>query len=400
MISYYGYTISPNQIETGEGFLICRNVPIARTGDQKYLGSEIGMTGKDSGKVVIVHRPPEEVFSDAAIASFEGKPVTNDHPPDLIGPDDVEIYGKGHVEVVRKGTGEWNGYLIGDVHIHSRELIEAVKNGKREISCGYSCEYEDNGDGTYTQRNIRGNHVAVVDRGRAGKRAAILDSKIIEPAEKTARKENNMKRKALLKFFGMAAKDRTPEEIEEMAMDAEKAIAESDAAEEEPVVKDPAPADDKELQMDEAILDKLAERVMEKMKTRQAAEEDKDPMQEMIEKLAGEAQTGNGVDTEETHVVPAEEMDKICGMDSAMAAAILKTMQPAVASIQDVKQRNAVADALIQCVTTKDGDIAKLVQAAQKAAKNRAQDASAINIDAIQASYDALNPHRRRKETE
>ena len=38
MISYYGYTISPNQIETGEGFLICRNVPIARTGDQEYLG--------------------------------------------------------------------------------------------------------------------------------------------------------------------------------------------------------------------------------------------------------------------------------------------------------------------------------------------------------------------------
>ena len=37
MLSYYGYTISPNQIETGEGFLICRNVPIARTGTQEYM---------------------------------------------------------------------------------------------------------------------------------------------------------------------------------------------------------------------------------------------------------------------------------------------------------------------------------------------------------------------------
>ena len=44
MIQYYGYTISPNQLETGEGFLICRNVPIARTGDQDYLGAEIGLT--------------------------------------------------------------------------------------------------------------------------------------------------------------------------------------------------------------------------------------------------------------------------------------------------------------------------------------------------------------------
>ena len=43
MLVYYGYTVSPNQVETGEGFLICRNVPIARTGSQKYLGREINL---------------------------------------------------------------------------------------------------------------------------------------------------------------------------------------------------------------------------------------------------------------------------------------------------------------------------------------------------------------------
>ena len=71
MITYYGYTISPNQLETGEGFLICRNVPIARTGTQDYLGTEVG---KDTQDVVTVNRPEEEVFSPAAMASFEGKP--------------------------------------------------------------------------------------------------------------------------------------------------------------------------------------------------------------------------------------------------------------------------------------------------------------------------------------
>ena len=40
MITYYGYTISPHQLETGEGFLICRNVPNARTGEQDYTGDE------------------------------------------------------------------------------------------------------------------------------------------------------------------------------------------------------------------------------------------------------------------------------------------------------------------------------------------------------------------------
>ena len=93
MIQYYGYTISPNQIETGEGFLICRNVPISRTGDQEYMGWEIGIPGAGGGQIVTVHRPPEEVFSTAALASFEGKPVTNDHPPVLIGPDRRRVGG-------------------------------------------------------------------------------------------------------------------------------------------------------------------------------------------------------------------------------------------------------------------------------------------------------------------
>ena len=227
MIQYYGYTISPNQIETVEGFLICRNVPIARVGDQEYLGREIGLTGSDAGRIITVHRPPEEVFSDAALASFEGKPVTNDHPPDLIGPDDVSFYEKGHAQVIRRGTDEWQGYMVADLHIHDRELIDAIQNGKREISCGYQCDYVPEGDGTYSQKNIRGNHVAVVDRGRAGRRAAILDSEkdsqqaINRPERRTMRKKG-----LFFKLFGQAVKDKSPEEIERLAMDAADAFEE------------------------------------------------------------------------------------------------------------------------------------------------------------------------------
>ena len=62
MLAYYGYTISPNQLETGEGFLICKNVPIARTGTQDYLGSELGLSGGDSSQIIAVIRSPDEVF--------------------------------------------------------------------------------------------------------------------------------------------------------------------------------------------------------------------------------------------------------------------------------------------------------------------------------------------------
>lgn len=406
MIQYYGYTISPNQIETGEGFLICRNVPIARTGDQEYLGREIGLTGQDAEKVITVHRDPEEVFSQATLASFEGKPTTNNHPPDLIGPDDVGMYEKGHAQNVRRGAGEWADYILADLHIHDRELIDAIQGGKREISCGYECDYVDNGDGTFSQKNIRGNHVAVVDRGRAGKRAAILDSNTIKnPAEKPPERKANMK-KQILQLFGLAAKDKTPEEIAKLAMDAAEAMEEE---ENKAPAADPAketkyePYKEKLYEsIDDAALDGLVEKIMAKMAAKKAVEEgmeDKDPIEATIEQLTGgeaEVQPGGGSeDGEEAHVVPAEEMDKTCGMDKALAAGILKAMRPTVAAIKDPKQRQAVSDALIKCVTAKDSasDIAKILSATQKNAQHAKDSKPAMDIDKIQAAYDRMNPH-------
>ena len=61
--------------------------------------------------MLAVHRRPEEVFSEATMASFEGKPVTNDHPPGIIGPDDVRLYEMGHAENIRRGTGDLAEYI-------------------------------------------------------------------------------------------------------------------------------------------------------------------------------------------------------------------------------------------------------------------------------------------------
>lgn len=407
MISYYGYELSPNQIETGEGFLICKNVPIARTGEQSYMGSEIGLDGADAGKVFRVFRPPEEVFSKAAMASFEGKPLTNDHPPGLIGPDDVSIYEKGHVQNVRKGSGEWEGYVLADLHVHDQELIDAIQSGKREISCGYDFDPIKNEDGTYTQHNIRGNHVAVVERGRAGKRAAILDSDKNFTAAAPPERKGNMKSK-FLELFGLAASGKTSDEIKQMALDAADAMDEETPAA-EPEKEPETPAKDEKPEtpaFDESVIDGIVEKVLAKMMAKKAEEEmhDEDPIGEVIEKLTGgEAEVqpgGEAEDGEEAHVVPAEEMDsKDCGMamDKAMAAGILKAMRPTVAAIKDDKQRKAVSDALIKCVTAQDAanDIANIMQAAQANAKAKAK--PAMDMDNIQASYDALNPHKRKE---
>lgn len=397
MIQYYGYTISPNQIETGEGFLICRNVPISRTGDQEYMGWEIGIPGAGGGQIVTVHRPPEEVFSTAALASFEGKPVTNDHPPVLIGPDDVKTYEMGHAQNVRRGEGEWEEYTLADLHIHDRELIDAVQSGKREISCGYECEYVPNGDGTYTQRNIRGNHVAVVERGRAGKRAAILDSDK-KKAKEPERKGNMNKKGLFFKLFGQAVKDKSPEEIEQMAMDAAAAL------EAEKPADGQAEGQKEESASDEAVIDAIAEKILAKLEEKGACkkkEETKDALDAALEKLTEGGDPGQAGETEKTSGDTEKETRTGTGMDRSTAAGILKAMRPAVAAIKDEKERLAVSDALIRLVMAEDtqDDISAVLKASQANGKKAAVNMVTVDTDAIQDAYDAMNPHRGRKET-
>ena len=91
MLAYYGSRISEHMTQTPEGFLICHDVPINRTGRQQYLRREIGLEGDG---LVTVYRDEDEVFSKAALASFEGKPVTQDHPPCAVEPHNFGMYSK------------------------------------------------------------------------------------------------------------------------------------------------------------------------------------------------------------------------------------------------------------------------------------------------------------------
>ena len=168
MIAYYGSTISKHMTQTPEGFLICRDVPIARIGTQDYLARELGLDGEPD-RPVTVERRPEDVFDPVAIASFEGKDVTYTHPPEMLAPENQSSYSKGHAENVRR-EGD---FLVADLHLKDPTLISEVRNGiLREVSCGYLCDYTPSGAG-YRQTNIRGNHIAIVPRGRAGHDVAI-----------------------------------------------------------------------------------------------------------------------------------------------------------------------------------------------------------------------------------
>ncbi|WP_313583336.1 DUF2213 domain-containing protein [Lacrimispora sp.] len=386
MLAYYGYTISPNQIETGEGFLICRNVPIARTGSMDYLESELNPTGSSS-KMVKVLRSPEEVFSPAALSSFEGKPVTNEHPPELLTAETCSFYAKGHAQNVRKGEGEWNDCVMADLHVQDENLIREVQEGKREISCGYECTWLENGDGTYSQHNIRGNHIAVVSRGRAGKNVAILDSEKRIEATWPERKDI-MKKSSLFKLFVRAAKDASPEELESMAADAAEALGGETKA--EPVMP-PAKEEVKDFSSLDAKLDKL----MDLLSAKKEPEVDQDPLEGLIEALTGgEGDPASGA---EAKVIPAEELDKATGTaDKAVMAEVIKKLRPVIAGIKDSADKKAVTDSLIAYLTDKDSvsEIAKIAAATQKNASRLTDKQPGIDLDACQSAYDAMNPHK------
>lgn len=162
--------------ETQDGYLV-GSLRCARTGIQDYLGVELGLPTMD---VISVYRPESEVFSRDSLASYANKPISDDHPPEFVTADNWKQYGKGDIgsDVVRDGEFVSVSYKIMD-----GDTIAKVKAGKAEVSMGYMAEIEfadgvtpDGEPYQAIQKNIRINHLAIVDRGRAGSECGFSDS--------------------------------------------------------------------------------------------------------------------------------------------------------------------------------------------------------------------------------
>ena len=241
-ITYFAEPISANIAETPDGYWICRNAIIGRSGFQTYKAGEIadpeGLLGdryRDDEELQL-WRDPKEVFSDATISSFEGKSLTLGHPDDLLNPDTDRNHNVGHAQNVRKGTepldsGNWP--LLADLIVKDRTAIDAIRSGERELSSGYTYKLAREGY-RWDQREILGNHVALVPKGRAGPEARINDA--------APEKESSMSFLDRIKALGFQAfaKDAKPEDLT-------KALEELKAPEESPrsIAADAAPKDDK-----------------------------------------------------------------------------------------------------------------------------------------------------------
>ena len=181
---------------SSEGFLKVHGI-VARTGVLYYQDA----SGKVRGELI----PPDELFAEDSLSTLGGKPLTDDHPRDakgapiLVTPANSAAHTRGTVG--NDITGDRKAGMVRiTIDVHQAGAIGKIDAGKRELSSGRTIDRIDETPGVWDpqtqtywigaeatgrkgvrfdaiQRGFGHNHVALVDRGRAGKQVAIrMDS--------------------------------------------------------------------------------------------------------------------------------------------------------------------------------------------------------------------------------
>ncbi|WFU07654.1 DUF2213 domain-containing protein [Rhizobium sp. CB3090] len=160
---------------TGDGYLVA-DARIARTGIQNYLGAEVG---RPEMRTVRVYRPGAEVFSEDTLKSAAHRPVTNEHPPEMVTSANWKTYSVGQTGDEIAGEGI---FIRVPLMVSDEAAIQDIESGKQELSAGYVCDLDFTAGVTpageaydAVQKNIRINHIAIVRRGRAGSKVRIGD---------------------------------------------------------------------------------------------------------------------------------------------------------------------------------------------------------------------------------
>lgn len=164
------------------GWYEVKRNPISRVGVFQYLGKNIPLPGFLPDKMYNVYRPAEELSDPEAIDSFRLLPWIDDHA--IMGVRDSGYMGaeeKGIHGVIGQDVLFEDDTLYGNIKLFSNRMGELIESGKRELSVGYRCRYE-NSSGVWKgkpydviQRTLRGNHLALVASGRMGPEVAVLD---------------------------------------------------------------------------------------------------------------------------------------------------------------------------------------------------------------------------------
>lgn len=224
-------------------FWLIENNPLSKVGVFPYLGRQIS-PDLEPDKIYQVLRPEEELSNPETLESFKLIPLVDEHT--MLGTKDgmQTAEEKGVHGVTGTNVKFKDGLITDDLKIFSETLKDEIKSGKKDLSVGYYCRY-DLTPGDYQgqhydaiQRDVRVNHIALVDEGRMGKDVRVMDERITFDTLSEIlqqQKENNMKLKGKRKKFAMDADVDKRELIREVMAIAAKPNDDFEGGEEEKI---------------------------------------------------------------------------------------------------------------------------------------------------------------------
>lgn len=334
------------------------NNPISKVGVYPYLGKQIS-DELIPDKIYMVYRPKEELASTDCIESFKLQPIIDEHTmlgnePGLVAAEKKGVHGViGENVWFDEKDGE--GVLKANLKVFSKSLMDTIDNVKKDISLGYRCVYELS-SGIFAgvkydaiQRNIRGNHLAIVHEGRMGREVAVLDHMKFTFDSK--------------ELFTMATK-----KLADQIKFAQDSLAEAKALQ----------AKMKEAK-DEGGLADLASKIetitslleeLKSMEEKEASKAAKDAEAEAAKTEAGKAADADKDDDKDDKGMDADKDDdkddKKAGMDAAAVAKMIQDSQKAM--LATVAKRDELVKKLVPFIGTFDHATKTLGQTAEYAA--------------------------------
>lgn len=190
--------LTSNREYDHNGWFEVKNNPISKAGLFPYRGIEL-LSGNqeidnqiDKNKIYTIYRPIEELRSEECLKSFRLLPFINEHK--MLG-SEKNGFTPAEDKGVHGTTGEdiyvdEDGVMRANLKVFSETQAEAIESGKKELSCAFICKY-DWTPGIYNgkhydaiQRELRGNHLALVTSGRCGSEVSVLDEDTMKDNEK------------------------------------------------------------------------------------------------------------------------------------------------------------------------------------------------------------------------
>lgn len=181
-----------SKIVDHNGFVDYPNTLLTKEGVFDYLGKQIDQDGRYGLKpnaIYKVYRPKDEVCSKEFIESMEKKPLIDNHT----------MIGEGFTPAERKGVHgvmtsihvdeQQKNVVKGTITVYSSKMLDEIRNGKRELSLGYTCKYrKESGqfDGQpydFVQFGLMCNHIALVDKARMGSDCRVMDCMAMDSVE-------------------------------------------------------------------------------------------------------------------------------------------------------------------------------------------------------------------------